>query len=79
MSKAEDNLREHQGQMDEDGIMVSVSREALNQVLDGLNTVRAETWREARDLAAAEDNAFYTPVELAIEFDKRAKALEAGD
>lgn len=40
MSKASDNLRTHQEQLDEGGIMVGVSRQAVAETLDELDNLR---------------------------------------
>ena len=41
MSEAEKNLREHQQQLDADGVMVGVSRQALVEVLEERSQLRA--------------------------------------
>jgi len=40
MSKASDNLRDHQQQLDMDGVMVGVSRQAVEEVLAELAKLR---------------------------------------
>ena len=41
MSEAEENLRKHQNQLDPEGIMIGVSRQALTEVLSELSEAKA--------------------------------------
>lgn len=50
MSKAEDALRDHQGQLDPEGIMVSVSRQAVGEVLKELAELRERVEKAEKEL-----------------------------